>query len=131
MHETPADPPLRAARTARPARHYDEVVAWYRDLVGLPVIGEFGGGEFDGTIFGLPDERFQLELLRHRSGEPAPQPTEEDLLVLYLADETGRAAIEERLEAAGEEPVPLANGYWAGIGAVGYRDPDGWILVIA
>ena len=44
-----------ALRWARSSAHYAATVAFYRDAVGLPVVGEFTAsfGE-DGTIFGLP-----------------------------------------------------------------------------
>ena len=123
--------PAVAARFARPARRYEEVVAFYRDLVGLPVIASFGGHEgYTGTIFGLPDSRSQLEIISHSSGEPIPSPTEEDMLVLYFASESTRAPVMERFADAGHVPVPLTNPYWTEHGAVGYVDPDGWRLVL-
>ena len=54
-----------ALRVVRASVHYDETIEFYRDLVGLPVIGEFRDsyGE-DGTIFGLPDAVTHLEIVR-------------------------------------------------------------------
>src|SRR3954447_11044672 len=45
-----------ALRFSRSSVNYEETVAFYRDVVNLPVLDEFTGsfGE-DGTIFGLPD----------------------------------------------------------------------------
>lgn len=118
-----------AVRFTRSSGHYDRTVAFYRDLVGLPVVGEFAAsfGE-DGMIFGLPDTAVQLEIVRGR--EPS-QPNPFDQLVLYVDDP---AAVEEAtapLRAAGLEPNPEPHAYWRANGAVIYRDPDGREVVFA
>lgn len=119
-----------AARIARPTRRYDDVVKFYRDLVGLPVLGEFADhAAYSGTIFGKPDRRFQLELTRHSSGEPLPHPTHEDLLVLYFATIGDRSRLEARLRDAGTPSVELANPFWTS-DSVAFRDPDDWTLVL-
>lgn len=131
-----ATPPRKSLavgfRFARPCRDYDGTVAFYSDLVGLEVIGSFTDHEgYDGTIFGLPDTRFQFELTRHTSGEPLPRPTEEDLLIVYFRSEAHRSTVLERMSLAGLKPVALANPYWARVRAIGYTDPDGWRVVLA
>jgi len=57
-----------ALRWARASGHYHDTIAFYRDAVGLPVIGQFTDsfGE-DGTIFGLPDTTAQMEIVRAHS----------------------------------------------------------------
>lgn len=121
-----------AARFARPCRDYENVVAFYAELLGLPVIGSFTDQDgYDGTIFGLPDTRFQLELTRQASGEPLPTPTEEDFLVIYFPTEAHRSPVLERLRGTGLEPVALTNPYWAQLAAIAYVDPDGWQVILA
>ena len=121
-----------AARVARPARDYEAVVAFYRDLLGLPVIASFAAHDgYAGTVFGLPDRRYQLEVTQHVDGGPVPAPTTEDLLVIYYADEPSRAAVEQRLEDSDVAPAVLENPYWAKVGGRGYVDPDGWLVVLA
>lgn len=118
------------ARIARPSELYDEVVSFYRDLVGLSVVGSFADHDgYDGTIFGLTDRRFQLEVPRHSSGLPLPRPIEDDLLVLYFASAGDREEVEARLRDLGYEPVVLANPFWEP-DSVSFRDPDGWIVVL-
>jgi catechol 2,3-dioxygenase-like lactoylglutathione lyase family enzyme len=117
-----------ALRFARTSRHYDETVAFYRDLIGLPVVGEFheSFGE-DGTIFGLPDTTVQLEIVRAHAD--AIEGTF-DQLVLYLDSSSDVRTATGRLRAAQmseAEPHP----YWAANGAVVYRDPDGRDVVFA
>ena len=118
-----------AVRFARTSRNYDATIAFYRDAVGLPVIGGFTGsfGE-DGTIFGLPDTAVQLEIVRAHEGA---QVGTFDQLVLYL---TSTAAVEEAtapLRATGLLPKADPHPYWAANGAVIYRDPDGRDVVFA
>src|SRR3954452_14240586 len=90
-----------AVRFARTSSNYDETIAFYRDLVGLPVVGEFAGsfGE-DGTIFGFPDTTVQLEIVRaHGAGVTDPQAW--DQLVLYLDNAEAVQAATARLRDAG------------------------------
>jgi catechol 2,3-dioxygenase-like lactoylglutathione lyase family enzyme len=72
-----------ALRCTRSSSNYDQTVAFYRDVLGLPVVGEFADsfGE-DGTIFGLPDTHAQREIVPTRGGVTAADPL--DMLVSYL-----------------------------------------------
>jgi GNAT superfamily N-acetyltransferase len=119
-----------ALRWARASHRYDETVSFYRDLVGLPVVGEFTSsyGE-DGTIFGLPDTTVQLEIVR---AHPGLNPVAGwDQVVLYLEDEHALAGATTKLQSAGLTPDPGQHAYWAANGAVTFRDPDGRGLVLA
>ena len=128
---TPFDPvghwpehlPVGAVRFGRASAHYDQTVQFYRDLVGLPVLECFEGsyGE-DGTIFGLPDSSFHLEIVR--STEPAIPVDRIDMLVFYLPDSAARERLVARMAAAGMEPASQ-HPYWQANGGVTYRDPDG------
>jgi GNAT superfamily N-acetyltransferase len=119
-----------AVRWARASHRYLETVSFYRDLVGLPVVGEFTSsfGE-DGTIFGLPDTTVQMEVVRAHPGSPLGGVL--DQLVLYLDDEEAVAAATGPLREAGFSPDPAAHPYWTANGAITYRDPDGRGLVFA
>jgi len=120
-----------ALRFAHLSARYDETIPFYRDVVGLPVVGGFTGsfGE-DGTIFGLPDTTVQLEVVRAR-GRDELAAGEFDQLVLYLADADAVATATAPLRAAGLEPNPTPHPYWAANGAVVFRDPDGRDVVFA
>jgi catechol 2,3-dioxygenase-like lactoylglutathione lyase family enzyme len=70
-------------RVARPTADLDRIRTFYADVVGLPLLWSFADHDgFDGAIFGLPDERAQLELVR-TPHDDTPAPTNEDVLVLY------------------------------------------------
>ena len=120
-----------ALRFAHASGRYDETIPFYRDVVGLPVIGGFTGsfGE-DGTIFGLPDTSVQLEVVRAH-GNPDSAMGEFDQLVLYLADADAVAAATAPLRSAGLAPNPAPHPYRAANGAVVFRDPDGRDVVFA
>jgi GNAT superfamily N-acetyltransferase len=118
-----------AVRFGRASEHYDRTIAFYRDLVGLPVVGEFSAsfGE-DGTIFGLPDTTVQLEIIRAHGPTTAAGF---DQLVLYLDSAAAVDAATAPLRAAGLTANPDPHPYWAANGAVTYRDPDGREVVYA
>ena len=118
-----------AIRFTRASRHYDMTIAFYCDLVALPVVGEFTAsfGE-DGTIFGLPDTTTQLEIVR--AHEPAAVAAF-DQLVLYLDHAEAVDAATAPLRAAGLTANPDPHPYWAANGAVIYSDPDGREVVFA
>jgi catechol 2,3-dioxygenase-like lactoylglutathione lyase family enzyme len=122
---------VRAMRIARPSRDLAAALTFYVGHVGLQHLGGFDDHDgYDGVFIGLPGAGWHIELTRHVSGEPEPCPTEEDLLVLYLAvDEVTRLAA--RLRRHGHEPVAHPNPYWARAGAVSFRDPDGYVLILS
>jgi catechol 2,3-dioxygenase-like lactoylglutathione lyase family enzyme len=126
--EAPHQPAWTGMRAARPAADLDRSVRFYRDLLGLPVIGRFDQHDgYDGVFFALPGGG-ELELT---AGPAQPLPsTDEDLLVLYVSTPGDVAAIGNRLAAAGVPTIPSANPYWNRCGQT-FLDPDGYRIVIA
>jgi ribosomal protein S18 acetylase RimI-like enzyme len=113
-------------RVARHTERLDEVVAFYRDRIGLPEIGGFRGHDgYDGVFLAVPGSSAHLELTSG-GAHGAPQPHPESLLVLYLGDEEAVRTAAARLEA---EPVAPANPYWAEHGTT-FEDPDGFRVVL-
>jgi catechol 2,3-dioxygenase-like lactoylglutathione lyase family enzyme len=113
-------------RVARHTERLDELVAFYRDGLGLPEIGGFRGHDgYDGVFLSLPGTGAHLELTAG-GGHGAPAPHPESLLVLYLGDEAAVQAVAARL---GAEPVSPANPYWAEHGLT-FEDPDGFGVVL-
>ena len=119
-----------ALRWVRSSARYDDTVAFYRDLVGLPVIGSFSAsyGE-DGTLFGLPGTATHLEIVR--STGPGAPADRFDQVVFYLPDDSALARAVEPLLRAGLTPVPAPHPYWAANGGVVFLDPDGRGVVYA
>src|SRR5206468_1145906 len=57
--------PVGALRVVRWSARYAETVAFYRDIVGLPVLESFHASYgLDGTILGLPGGPVHLEIVR-------------------------------------------------------------------
>lgn len=117
-------------RFARPTDQFAKVIAFYRDGLGLPVIGQFEGHDgYDGVIFGMPDAECQLEITQHIEGSPCPAPTHDNLLVFYIPDPAALDRIVHRLEQMGYPEVEPENPYWRKR-AVTIADPDGWRVVL-
>jgi catechol 2,3-dioxygenase-like lactoylglutathione lyase family enzyme len=122
--------PVVQVRTARPTDRLDEVVAFYRDGLGLQEVASFQGHEgYDGVMLGLPGREYHLEFTRHVCGSPCRAPSNDNLLVLYIPDRPAIDRIVGRLGAMGYHPVPPENPYWSGRG-VTIPDPDGWRVVL-
>jgi catechol 2,3-dioxygenase-like lactoylglutathione lyase family enzyme len=113
-------------RVARHTEHLDELVAFYRDGIGLTEIGGFQDHDgYDGVFLELPGTGAHLELTAGgEHGAPAPHP--ESLLVFYLGDEAAMREVTARL---GVDPVVADNPYWAGHGLT-FEDPDGFRVVL-
>jgi len=119
-----------ALRFSHSSANYERTVAFYRDVVSLPVLGEFTGsfGE-DGTIFGLPGVRIHLEIVRAHDHAFTVDPL--DQIVFYLS---GAAAVDEataRLRTAHTPTDASPHPYWQARGAIVYLDPDGRRVVFA
>ena len=107
---------------------FDESVAFYRDLVRLPLLERFENSfGSTGAIFGLPGAALTFELV-HVAG-PAEAHVHERLC-LYFPDERTRNAAINRVGAAGIEPAEQ-HPYWSATGAVTFLDPDGREVVFA
>ena len=121
--------PVGALRVVRWSARYDEAVAFYRDIIGLPVLETFHASYgLDGTILGLPDGAVHLEIVRLPDARhPAPGV---DQLVFYLPDAAAQEGVKARFAASGMLPVPQID-YWEDNGGVTYRDPDGREVVFA
>jgi catechol 2,3-dioxygenase-like lactoylglutathione lyase family enzyme len=113
-------------RVARHTENLDDLVAFYRDGIGLRELGGFRDHDgYDGVFLAIPGTNAHLELTAGGNhGAPTPHP--ESLLVLYVGDEQAVRAILMRLGVA---PVEPANPYWAEH-AVTIEDPDRFRVVL-
>lgn len=121
--------PVVQVRIARPTDQLEAVVAFYRDVIGLPELFRFEDhAGYDGVTIGLPGLDYHLEFTTHVDGSPCPAPTRDNLLVLYIDDQPALDALVEQLQSHGHQPVDPENPYWAN-GGVSFEDPDGWGVV--
>jgi len=117
-------------RIARPTDRLDDVIRFYRDGLGLPIIASFQGHVgYDGVMIGLPDRAYHLEFTRHAAGSPCPAPTRDNLLVFYIPDRAALDRVAARLGSMGYPAVTPENPYWTGQ-SVTVEDPDGWRVVL-
>ena len=117
---------LWAVRVARHTDRLEEVVAFYRDGLGLPELGRFDGhAGYSGVFLDLPGTGTHLELTSGGEHGAAP-PHPEDLLVLYLGD---WAAVRAAAARAGVPPVAPANPYWLEHGLT-LEDPESRRVVL-
>jgi len=113
-------------RVARQTAKLDDVVAFYRDGLGLPEIDRFVDHDgFRGVMLDLPGTGTHLEFTATTHTVP-PAPHVEDLLVLYLGSQQ---EVDRRIAQAGAHSVPSANPYWDKVG-VTITDPDGFRVVL-
>ena len=119
-----------ALRWVRSSTHYDHTIAFYRDVVGLPVVDSFRDsyGE-DGTIFGLPDIATHMEIVR--SHEAEARADRFDQIVFYLADAAALTQAIAPLLKAGITRDPAPHPYWSANGGMVFLDPDGRGVVYA
>ena len=117
-------------RVARPTDYLKEVVRFYTDGLGLPVLDSFEDHDgFDGVMVGVPGAAWHLEFTRKRGHAAGPGPTEDHLLVFYLPDRSEWRRAVERMESAGHSPVPAFNPYWDRVGRT-FEDADRYRVVL-
>ena len=122
--------PQTHMRVARPTDRLEEVVRFYRDGLGLSVIGSFEDHQgFDGVMLGPPGEQYHLEFTSKRGHLVGRAPTADNLLVFYLPDAAEWSAAMERMRSCGYEPVASFNPYWDVQGKT-FEDADGYRVVL-
>jgi GNAT superfamily N-acetyltransferase/catechol 2,3-dioxygenase-like lactoylglutathione lyase family enzyme len=125
----PAAPIVQHVRIARPTQRLGDVVAFYRDIVGLDVLAEFRDHDgFDGAMLGQRGAGVHFEFTHEHGGAPLPEASPEALVVLYF-DEDDWRAMTQRLDAGGVRGVASRNPYWDRHG-VTLEDPDGYRVVL-
>jgi len=117
-------------RVARPTDDIDALIPFYRDGLGLTVLGRFQEHDgFDGIMFGAASSPYHFEFTRAHGHLAGRAPSRDHLIIFYLPDaEAWRGAV-ERLGNAGFDPVASFNPYWDRRG-VTFEDPDGYRVVL-
>ncbi len=117
-------------RVARPTDRLQEMVKFYRDGLGLRVLGSFEDHEgFDGIMLGQPGQPYHFEFTAKRGHAAGRAPTEDNLVVFYLPDGAEFQAAVAQMRACGYEPVKSFNPYWDIKGKT-FEDPDGYRVVL-
>jgi catechol 2,3-dioxygenase-like lactoylglutathione lyase family enzyme len=117
-------------RVARPVSQIPASLRFYVDILGRERLGGFAGHDgYDGVFVGRPGSDWHIEFTSHESGMPAPTPTEEDLLVFYVSEDQLQATVSSLVQA-GIRLIRHENPYWAKVGSVACRDPDGYLVIL-
>ncbi|MGB0953590.1 MAG: VOC family protein [Planctomycetota bacterium] len=117
-------------RIARPTDALEEVVHFYRDGLGMQVLGSFEDhAGFSGAMLGDGRSGHHLEFTTHPEHPAGRAPTQDHLLVFYLPEKAAWREAVERLQAIGVEPVAALNPYWD-VHGLTFEDPDGYRIVL-
>jgi catechol 2,3-dioxygenase-like lactoylglutathione lyase family enzyme len=117
-------------RVARPTDNLAGLMNFYRDGLGLAVLSRFENHEgFDGVMLGHPGAPYHFEFTHAHGHSVGRAPTQDNLLILYIADRTEWETAVHRMQHAGFQPVPAFNPYWDRNG-VTFEDPDGYRIVL-
>ena len=123
--------PHTRIRLARPSLDLAAAERFYVQGLGLSVLHQHTAAsdtEFSLLMLGLPGATWHLELTHSALHRIAPTPSQDDLLVLYLAAPVSETTI-KHLEACGGMRVAALNPYWDDWG-VTFEDPDVYRLVL-
>lgn len=117
-------------RVARATDDLDAVLRFYRDGLGMELLGRFEGHDgFDGVMLGREGAPYHFEFTRARGRQAGRAPGDDNLLVFYLPDDSEWRAAIARMRGAGFHPVPSVNPYWDRDGLT-FEDPDGYRVVL-
>ncbi|MDC0314036.1 VOC family protein [Flavobacteriales bacterium] len=116
-------------RFARHTDNLEPIIKFYRDLLGLEVIGEFNNHDkYDGVFIGKVGLNWHLEFTTSEES-PKHQTDKDDLLVFYLESEEEYISVKQKFDDNGLSSVQSKNPYWNNNGST-YLDPDGFRIVI-
>ena len=117
-------------RIARPSDDLDALLAFYRDGLGLELMFRFEDHQgFDGIMLGRAGSAYHFEFTRSKGHLAGKAPTQDNLIVFYIADEQRWRDAIERMRNAGFAPVASFNPYWDRQGCT-FEDPDGYRVVL-
>ena len=116
-------------RVARHTTNLDAIVRFYRDILGLEVLGSFAEHEnYNGVFLGIKGAGWHLEFTTSDEA-PVHQADEDDLLVFYVSPEEYEV-LKTKFANNNIAELPAKNPYWSRNGTT-YADPDGFGVVIA
>src|SRR4051812_16082843 len=121
---------ISALRIARPTDDLDALLRFYRDGLGLELLYRFEDHDgFDGMMLGRPGAPYHFEFTRAKGHVAGRAPTQDNLVVFYIADEGRWMSAVARMADAGFQAVASFNPYWDRHGRT-FEDPDGYRVVL-
>jgi hypothetical protein len=117
-------------RVARPSDDLEALLLFHRDGLGLDLLFRFEDHEgFDGIMLGRAGSPYHFEFTRAKGHTAGRAPTQDNLIVFYIADEDAWRLAVERMRDCGFAPVASFNPYWDRQGRT-FEDPDGYRVVL-
>jgi len=117
-------------RVARPTDRLEEILRFYRDGLGLEILGSFADHQgFDGVMLGHPGQQYHLEFTTKRGHAVGRAPTPDNLLIFYIPSPEQWNAAVARMRSCRYEPVESFNPYWDVQGKT-FEDADGYRVVL-
>jgi len=117
-------------RIARPSDNLADVSRMYIEGLGFEMLGDFSDHDgFDGVIIGHQFHAYHLEFTHHRNTRVGKAPTQDNLLVFYIADHDEWKMSCEQILKAGFKSVASYNTYWDILGCT-FEDIDGYRVVL-
>ena len=117
-------------RVARPTDQLERIGRMYVEGLGFDVLATFADHDgFDGMILGRSGEPYHLEFTTQRGHVVGRAPTDDHLLVFYVADRVEWESACISLERAGFRGVRSRNPYWDAEGRT-FEDADGYRVVL-
>lgn len=121
---------VQSVRIARPSDDLKALIPFYRDGLGLTVLGSFSDHDgFDGIMLGVPGANYHFEFTHKRGHVAGRAPSQDNLAVFYLPDRAVYEATIASMQRAGFQPVVSFNPYWDAHGRT-FEDPDGYRVVL-
>ncbi len=117
-------------RVARPTDNIEKLKPFYIDGLGLRLLSEFSDHDgFSGVMIGAPDATYHFEFTHCAGHIAGSAPTQDNLIVFYLPDETAWTRAVMRMQQVGYDPVQSFNLYWDRLGRT-FEDADGYRVVL-
>lgn len=123
-------PKSSTMRVARPTDNLEALTKMYMDGLGFHLLGRFANHDgFDGAIIGHEQHNYHLEYTHHKGTTVGKAPSQDNLLIFYVADPAIWKACCEQMIEAGFNEVPSYNKYWD-IAGRSFEDIDGYRVVL-
>ncbi|MFT4511953.1 MAG: hypothetical protein ACI89X_000410 [Planctomycetota bacterium] len=107
-----------------------KIAVQYERGFGLSRLGHFEDHDgFDGVMLGHAQSPWHLEFTHHRGHTVGRPPTQDNLLVFYVADAVAQVRAKQQMLTAGFVSVQAYNPYWDRDGAT-LEDRDGYRVVL-
>ena len=122
--------PEAIVRIARPTDNLAVITEMYISGLGFKLLGKFENHQgFNGSIVGHERHPFHLEFTQHIGTKAGKSPTQDNLLVFYIPNETDWLNSCAQMKLAGFKSVTSYNPYWEKLGNT-FEDVDGYRVVL-